>query len=468
MEIRLKVLVTFLFGAVLAGSLQASGQAKLNDIISYALEHSREVKKANYQIEEAKYAKREAIGHGLPQVEASASYSKMMLPEIGISNEASQQIAGMANLLINESVTAEQRQQITNSISGMLNQLNNLDALYTASAGIQVTQLIYSQAYWVGLKTAKKAEELYSILKTKSEEDLIAEVATGYYQAGSLMLQLQTVDKSLNNLKEIHRMVELSYQNDMVKESQVNRLKVTISNLEVTKQTVQNGITIQLNYLKALAGMPEDTALTIDTTSLINDFINNETSFDFNAENVPAYQALIKQNEVYEQQVRLSKAKYYPTLAAFAKISYSSYNTEMEIKKFSNTNTFGLSLTMPIFASGSDYAKVKQAKLKQAQLQQDILKTKDLLTVSYNNAFLEYQTSKDMVTAQKENKDLALKVYHQTSLQFQEGMASMADLLNVNSDFLQADNSYNQQILKCKTAEIKMLKASGKLKNIVK
>jgi len=45
-------------------------------------------------------------------------------------------------------------------------------------------------------------------------------------------------------------------------------------------------------------------------------------------------------------------------------------------------------------------------------------------------------------------------------------MASMADLLNVNSDFLQADNSLNLQILKYKTSEIKMLKATGNLKQI--
>ena len=73
-----------------------------------------------------------------------------------------------------------------------------------------------------------------------------------------------------------------------------------------------------------------------------------------------------------------------------------------------------------------------------------------------------------MLAAQRENKALALKVYHQTSLLYNEGMASMADLLNVNSDFLQADNSLNQQILKCKTAEIKMLKASGSLKSLFK
>jgi len=130
-------------------------------------------------------------------------------------------------------------------------------------------------------------------------------------------------------------------------------------------------------------------------------------------------------------------------------------------------NTFGFSFSMPIFSSGVNYYKLKQSQVKQAQLREDIAKTKDLLTISYNNAFLEYQTANSLLSAQKENKELAQKVYYQTSLQYQEGMASMADLLNVNSDFLQADNSYNQQILKCKTAEIKMLQASGNLKSLV-
>jgi len=139
-----------------------------------------------------------------------------------------------------------------------------------------------------------------------------------------------------------------------------------------------------------------------------------------------------------------------------------------DMSSITNYPTIGLSFSMPIFSSGVNYHKLKQSQVKQAQIQEDIAKTKDLLTVSYNNAYLEYQTANDLLTAQKENRELAQKVYNQTSMQYQEGMASMADLLNVNSDYLQADNSYNQQILKCKTAEIKMLQASGNLKSLVK
>jgi len=465
---RVKVLSFFSALGLTLFCFDASAQTTLTSLVNYALEHSRDIKKSELQRKEADYMRKEAIGYGLPQVEASGSYSKMKLPDIGISDSASIKIGGFLDMMINDGVSADVRQNIKDQLTGMIDQLGSIDALYTATAGVQVTQLIYSQSYWVGLKTSKKAQELYSILKTKSEEDIIAEVASGYYQTGSLILQLQTVDKSINNLKEIHRIAELSYKNDFIKESQVNRLKVSIANLEVTRQTIQNGVNIQLNYLKALAGMPSDSLIAIDTLNLVNDFISNNNANNFSVDNVPAYQALLKQNEIYGQQVKLSKAKFYPTIAAFGKLSYSSYNTEAKINDWSNSTTFGLSLTMPIFSSGVNYHKVKQAQIKQLQLKEDILKTKDLLEVSYNNAFLEYQTSQSMLAPQKENKELALKVYNQTASLYKEGMASLADLLNVNSEFLQADNSYNQQILKCKTAEIKMLQASGNLKSMLK
>lgn len=465
MKIKTIAIFTVLASGLFCNSLQ--GQTKLTDLISYSLEHSRDVRKAELQRKEASYMYKEVRGNGLPQIEASASYSKMMLPDIEIPGDVGDQLGSMLDMIINENVSSETKQALKDQLTGTLNGLAGLDAMYTASAGIQVTQLIYSQSYWTGLRTAKKTKELYSLLKAKTEDEVIAEVASGYYQAGSLMLQLGTIDKSLSNLKEIHRIAELSYQNDLTKETNVNRLKVSISNLQVTRQTIQNGISIQLNYLKALAGMPAYTLLTIDTTAMIADFVDSRNDRSFSVNNVSSYQVLLKQNEMYGQQIKVAQAKYYPTLAAFGQFNFSSYNTSASIDKLSNMNTIGLNLSVPIFTSGVNSSKVKQAILKQAQLQEDILKTQDLLTVSYNNAFLEYQTSRDLLAAQKENRELAQRVYNQTSLQYQEGMASMADLLNVNSDFLQADNSYNQQVLKCKTSEINILKASGNLKSLV-
>ncbi len=281
------------------------------------------------------------------------------------------------------------------------------------------------------------------------------------------MLQVQTINKSIKNLKEIFRIADLNYKNDFIKESDVNRLKVTITNLETTQKTLQNGIYIQMNYLKALAGIPSDSTISIDAESLVNNFDIRTSKANFKIEDVPSYQALTKQAEVYEQQTKLSKAEYYPTLAAFGKYSFTSGGTSFNLDSWNKMSTIGLNLSIPIFKSGVTRSKVRRSQLQHFQLNEDIAKSKELLKIAFDNAQSAYQTAQEQLIVQKDNRELAQKVYQQTLLQYQEGMASMADLLNVNSDFLQADNSYNQQVLKCKTSEIQMLKASGNLKSLV-
>jgi outer membrane protein len=422
-----------------------SGQNELTKLVNYTLDHSHKIKKSELQVQEAKYMRKELLGNGLPQIEGSASYTKFMFKF---------------------DIPASVYSMVPSEYSPLIDQIGNINKIYMASVGVQVTQLIYSQSYWVGLKTAKKTEELYNILKAQNDEDVVAEVANSYYQTGSLMLQLQTVEKSVLNLDGLYKIAELNCKNDLIKESELSRLKVSITNLEVTRQTIKNGVDIQLNYLKALAGMPEDSLLTIDTSSFVRDF-NTRPITIFNIENVPAYQALLKQDEIAGQQVKLSKAKYYPTLAAYGKFNYSSFGITSNIDKMTNMNTIGLNLTVPIFTSGVNNAKSKQIQLKQAQLKEDIEQNTTLLSIEYRNALSEYQTAGELLLVQKDNRELAQKVYKQTLLQYQEGLASLADLLNVNSDFLQADNSYNQQILKCKTSEVKMLKASGNIKHLI-
>ena len=428
--------------------ISSNAQQDLKKLINYALEHSHDIKKAGLKQDEALYKYRETLGQGLPQIEGSGSYSKMKLGDLASSLE------GLSGL-----VSEEQAAGIGQMLGGM-------DNLYMASVGAQITQLIYSQSYWVGLKITRKTRELYDIMKEQSDEDVISEVSNNYFQAGSLMMQLQSLVKSKENLEELYRVVQLSYENDMVVETEMNRVKVSLVNLETSIQSVNNAIGIQKDYIKALAGMPSDSTITIDTAYIANSIkIRPELGFDIG--NVTAYKALLKQDEVYAGQVKSAQAEYYPTLAAFTQLDYSYYGSESKPDDFNNMSTIGLNLSIPIFTSGSNHYKVKQYKVQRAQLLEDIEKNKRLLTIDYTSAVSDYQTASELLNVQKENRDLAQRVYDQTLMQYKEGMASLADLLNVNNDFLQADNSYNQQIIKCKTAEVKMLKASGNIKQLL-
>ena len=98
---RNRVLAVYIVINLCLLSFNVSGQTTMTDLVSYALEHSRDIKKSELLCKEADYIYKEARGRGLPQLSASASYSKMILPDMGLTSETYSAIEGMADMMIN-------------------------------------------------------------------------------------------------------------------------------------------------------------------------------------------------------------------------------------------------------------------------------------------------------------------------------------------------------------------------------
>lgn len=419
----------------------------LNDLLKQAMENSHQMKKAQMQKTESGYKTKEVIANGLPQAEGSLNYSRMGVPEISISPE-------MMEMLPEE-------------IAPLVGGLADIKALHTTSAGVTVSQLLYSQSYLTGIKQAKKAEDLYSTLLQKTEEDIIHDVSSSYYQVLMNYSNLKILNENIQNLEKLYNILKLQYENDFVKQTDVNRLKVTLTNLKTKRETLENGIQIQKRILKIISGIPDENELQLDTAVISKMDYQKPAVADYLPEVLPEFQLLKKQTELAGLQVESSKAAFYPNLAAFGQFNYSSYATEFKFKDFNNMNTIGLKATIPIFSSGMRIQRVKQSQLKFDQNQEDFNLNKKYLETGYQNAVNSLHSSWKNLQDQQENKELASQVYIQVKLQFDEGMASLTDLLNVESSLLEAENLFNQQLLKYKLAEIELLKATGKLKTLI-
>lgn len=419
----------------------------LTDLLKNAVENSHEIKKAGLQQAETSSKKKEAIANGLPQVEGSLDYSRMGLPEISIPQE-----------------TVD---ELPEEISSLLSGLSDLKAFHTSSAGVTVSQLLYSKSWLTGIKQARKAEDLYTILLQKTEEDIIYEVASNYYQALMNYSNLNILNKNIKTLEKLYDIRKLQYENDFVKQTDVSRLKVTVTNLRTQRETLENGIRIQERVLKILAGIPSETLMQIDTTALSKIEYQQPVASTYVPELLPEYQALQKQTELAGLQTESSKAAFYPHLAAYGQFTYSSYATKFKFDNFSNMNTIGFKATIPIFSSGMRKQQVMQSQLKLQESQEDFELNTKYLETSYQNAVNSLYSAWSNLQDQQENKALANEVYGQVRLQFDEGMASLTDLLNVESSLLEAENLFNQQFLKYKLAEIELLKATGRLKTLI-
>ena len=419
----------------------------LNDLLKQAVENSHEMKKAALQRSESASKTKEIIANGLPQIDGSLDYSRMGIPKISISQE-------MLDMLPEE-------------IAPLVRGLADIKALHTTSAGVTVSQLLFSKSYLTGVKQVKKAEDLYNSMLQKTEEDVIHDVSASYYQILMNYSNLKILNENIQNLEKLYNILKLQYENDFVKQTDVSRLKVTLTNLKTQRETLRNGIDVQQRILKIISGVPVEKEITLDTAIVSKIEYQQPVMSEFVLEVLPEYQLLKKQNELAGLQIESDKAAFYPNLTAFGQFTYSSYATELKFNDFSNMNTIGLKATIPIFSSGMRKNKVKQSQLKFQQNQEDFDLNRKYLETGYQNSVNSLLSSWSSLQDQQENKALANQVYGQVKLQFDEGMASLTDLLNVESSLLEAESLFNQQLLKYKLAEIELLKATGKLKTLI-
>ena len=445
----MKQLTILLLLALLAFPEQGKSQEQysLNDLLKHAVENSHEMKKAALQQSESASKRKEVIANGLPQINGSLDYSRMGIPEISISQE-------MLDMLPEE-------------IAPLVGGLADIKALHTTSAGVTVSQLLFSKSYLTGVKQVKKAEDLYNSMLQKTEEDVIHDVSASYYQILMNYSNLNILNENIQNLEKLYNILKLQYENDFVKQTDVSRLKVTLTNLKTQRETLKNGIDVQQRILKIISGIPVEKEMVLDTAIVSKMNYQKPEMSAFVMDILPEYQLLRKQNELAGLQIESDKAAFYPNLAAFGQFSYSSYATKFQLKDFNNQNTVGLKATIPIFSSGMRKNRVKQSQLKFQQDQTEFEQSMNYLETNYKNATNSLVSAWSNLQDQQENKALASEVYGQVKLQFDEGMASLTDLLNVETSLLEAESLFNQQLLKYKLAEIELLKATGKLKTLI-
>ena len=93
--------------------------------------------------------------------------------------------------------------------------------------------------------------------------------------------------------------------------------------------------------------------------------------------------------------------------------------------------------------------------------------TKLALDLAYENARTQTENSIITIANQKENVTLAQEVLDNTQNNYQQGLASLTDLLDAENSLIQSQNNYSSALLDYKLAEIQLTKSRGELKTLL-
>jgi outer membrane protein TolC len=93
--------------------------------------------------------------------------------------------------------------------------------------------------------------------------------------------------------------------------------------------------------------------------------------------------------------------------------------------------------------------------------------TEQSIKVEVSNYEIQYHNALDNIKNEKENLTLAESVYNNTQLEFQQGTASSLDLVQAESAFREAQNTYFNKLLNLYIARLDVEKSKGSLMNFI-
>lgn len=423
---------------------------QLKDAIKYALEANQDARKAKLDMENARYQIDEVRARALPQVSGSGGITyNAILPLSALPGE----LAGQPGTTL--FVAFGQK--------------------WNSSLGLSVNQTIFDNSVFTGLKAARTTQEFYRINAQLTEEQIIEQVATMYYQVLVQKQQIGVLDSTIRNVQRVHEVLKSLLQNGLAKKIDVGRIAVNLSNLKSKQQQLINGIALLENQLKFYIGMPIQTAISVPEQILENikpqAVATNET---LDVSGRTEMRVLRTQEMLLQYQKESFKSANLPTLSIGGSYSYNGLGNQFPIFKGSGSSVnwfdvaaVNLNLRIPIFNGGGTKAKVKQADVAIRKLNEDISYTKLALNLAYENAKTQINNSIITLYSQKENVTLAEEVYRNTQNNYNNGLATLTDLLNAENSLTEAQNNYSTALFNYKVSEIQLIKSQGTLQSLL-
>ncbi len=419
----------------------------LQECVQMAIERNINVQKARIDQEKSEYKVSETRAALLPKVNINGSFTDYIeKPKTLLPGE----IVGMpgTNLAV------------------------EMGTQYNTNASISITQVLYNQSALTALKISKQMESLNGLGIEKASEELAAEISKLYFLALTSSKQKTLVEDNITRVKRLSDIIKVLVDNGMGKETDFERISVSLENLYTQQSNTQAVLEQQLNMIKYMLEIPlSETIVLTDTAEMPLLWHNPELMSDFS--NHIDIQMLESQRDINQLNQKLITAGYLPTLSLTGQYGYTGYRDDFKnyFKNSFESNWYsssyvGLSLSIPIFDGFEKRSKSRQAKLDYQKTVMTLDNTKERFSVNYENAMNNYQNHKNNVERQKKNIALAEKVYQETALKYREGLATMSDVLQDEMGLNNAQAAYLSALYNFKEAELNIMSLNGEIRNL--
>ena len=336
------------------------------------------------------------------------------------------------------------------------------------NTGLEINQTIFDMNFF-GNSTLNQHFQTYQDLKLSiAEEEVLYQVAVLFYQIAINEETAKFLDSNLERVVKLQSIVRLQVDQGFAKETDFEKLLVKTSNLKSKKNKLNSGINQQIRYLKLMMGMPqaEEISIQYEAESGLNQEMISMEKGEFLEEKMMKEQKIL--NVMNAKKI---DANYYPKLQAYAAFLFQAqrerFNFLESNQDWYNVHQWGIKLSVPIMHGFEKRNKKEIAEIVDAQLAFGIEQKQAQSELELQQAVLDLEVAREEQVSQEENVLLAEKIFKQAELSYGQGTTLLMDFLDAESTLRESKMIYATAMLDTKMAELKILKASGNLKELV-
>ena len=448
--------------------LQAQSNFSVEESVQYAIKNHSSTQKDINKIADAEAQMKAIRATGLPQINGSAEYSYYIeVPSFPTPNFGGGGIDPVKqyNLLneeqlkdYNERLLAQQ-QSAPKTIS--LQQRNNINL------GLNASILAFDGSYLVALKAAKLYREFVKSQTEITPVTIRKNVTDSYYTVLIAEKNKAQLEKNLSIVQTFRKEAGEIFKAGLNEKLDVDRIDLSISNLQSTINILNRNIEVLKNVLKFQMQYPIEQPITLtDSFDMIYNKAQTEQSKaveQLNIQSRPEYRSIGKGIELAKLDIDRYKKGYLPTLSIFGSFGrgFQSDNLFKSGGLWIPSSLVGIQFSVPIYDGGAKKANIQRSKIV---VDNNVIDRNDFeraTALEVINAQQSYLNALETVKEKQKTLDLAQEIFRVAQVKYKEGIGASFETQQAESELYSAQAGLIQAQSEVITSKFAIEKALG-------
>lgn len=329
-------------------------------------------------------------------------------------------------------------------------------------AGVQLEQPVYmggriTSAY----RMSKIGEEIAGLNEALTRAEVILLSDEAYWSYVQTIELTKTAYAYKDLVTSLLRDVENAYNAGMKPRNDLLKVQVKLNEAELKALRAENGVRLARMNLCHVIGLP------LTTTLLAGDSLSGQAFTGFPLSDIttrPEYGMLSKQIELKDQQIKLSRGEFLPSVGVMGSFGYVN-GLKLNGSKLLDKTSFTamVSVSIPIFHWGEGRNKVLSSTTERsiAMFRRDELSEKMELELQKAHNELEESRVEALLTTR--SVEQAGENMRESRNRYDAGMETMSDHLEAQTLWQQASGDQVRARTSVRLSETRYLKAAGRL-----